>query len=410
MTTDREDTSSLAAKAALLHITGDSETEQKESKEKVEAADASKKDVNSVPDVPDYPSCDYCGDEFAGKLFCSQCRCAYYCSKECQKKHWKAPNGHKAKCSKMEEICKTKAQSFIDACNEFGADVFCTFIDKRDMLRPLYSFKDLIIEFKGLGDNGPYRKALDLGLNNCLYQLFMFERSHVKQRFELGLYVSIVYNVHCFLFRGKRNAPGNTFSCIDGYRVKQYVRCHKEAFEIWFRASLIVIEMFQTQGMDAVKSNDLDVFWEIQKVAYGISCSWMHVFTNKKAAKAILLGSSKEVDDTANERAKWIITQVKAILNNFTSIETPDNNVVEGQTNIFIALMQLRIEEFGIDIGDFVQLLEVKGGKKNRYEYLAIPLAEATIKKGRPLDTNENNQITQQYLVMCRKSHLGEYY
>lgn len=38
-------------------------------------------EMNRVPDVPDYPSCDYCGDEFAGKLFCSQCRCAFYCSK-----------------------------------------------------------------------------------------------------------------------------------------------------------------------------------------------------------------------------------------------------------------------------------------------------------------------------------------
>ena len=38
-------------------------------------------EMNRVPEVPDYPSCDYCGDESAGKLFCSQCRCAYYCSK-----------------------------------------------------------------------------------------------------------------------------------------------------------------------------------------------------------------------------------------------------------------------------------------------------------------------------------------
>ncbi|GFH50004.1 peptidase C19, ubiquitin carboxyl-terminal hydrolase 2 [Chaetoceros tenuissimus] len=96
-------TSSLAAKAAQLQSAEDSETEQKELAEEGEVGNSSKQDMRKIPEVPDYPSCDYCGEEFAGKLFCSQCRSAYYCSKECQKKHWKAPNGHKANCLKMEE-------------------------------------------------------------------------------------------------------------------------------------------------------------------------------------------------------------------------------------------------------------------------------------------------------------------
>ena len=75
------DTSSLAAKAALLQIAEDSEIVKNEMTEKVEASDTNKQDMYAVPEVPDYPSCDYCGDEFAGKLFCSQCRCAFYCSK-----------------------------------------------------------------------------------------------------------------------------------------------------------------------------------------------------------------------------------------------------------------------------------------------------------------------------------------
>ena len=75
-------TSSLVAKAALLRITTeDSASEEREMAEEVEAVDSSKENMNRIPDVPDYPSCDYCGDEFAGKLFCSQCRCAFYCSK-----------------------------------------------------------------------------------------------------------------------------------------------------------------------------------------------------------------------------------------------------------------------------------------------------------------------------------------
>ena len=78
---DSDNTSSLAAKTALLHIAEDLEIEQNEMTEKAKAVDISKQDMRGVPDVPDYPSCDYCGEEFAGKLFCSQCRCAFYCSK-----------------------------------------------------------------------------------------------------------------------------------------------------------------------------------------------------------------------------------------------------------------------------------------------------------------------------------------
>ena len=33
------------------------------------------------PEVSDFPSCDFCGVEYSGKLFCSKCKCVFYCSK-----------------------------------------------------------------------------------------------------------------------------------------------------------------------------------------------------------------------------------------------------------------------------------------------------------------------------------------
>ena len=36
---------------------------------------------NHDSEVSDFPSCDFCGVENAGRLFCSQCRCVFYCSK-----------------------------------------------------------------------------------------------------------------------------------------------------------------------------------------------------------------------------------------------------------------------------------------------------------------------------------------
>lgn len=46
-------------------------------------------------------SCGFCGAEKENLSKCSRCKCVYYCSKECQKSHWKA---HKPKCKTTSEI------------------------------------------------------------------------------------------------------------------------------------------------------------------------------------------------------------------------------------------------------------------------------------------------------------------
>ena len=45
--------------------------------------------------------CGVCGKE--GKVYkqCSRCTCVYYCSVDCQRKHWKE-GGHKDECKKLD--------------------------------------------------------------------------------------------------------------------------------------------------------------------------------------------------------------------------------------------------------------------------------------------------------------------
>lgn len=62
-------------------------------------------------------------------------------------------------------------------------------------------------------------------------------------------------------------------------------------------------------------------------------------------------------------------------------------------------MIQLRMEEFGIDIGDFLQLLEFKVDEKIAYECVAIPFAKGYIEKGGRLDTNERKQIMWQFAM-----------
>lgn len=298
----------------------------------------------------------------------------------------------------MEQICKTKAESFICAYDEFfevGVDD-----NERDArvsfslrLKKMYLALDCLA---GLGENGPYMKAIELGLNEYLLQLFMFEIRAVKQFFQRGVYLSIVGPIVYSLFYRKRSVGNRTVRCIDGFRVKTYVRSNEKAFESWFAASLQAIAIFQTQGLDAFQRNDLDSFRKIEKVADDSVRSWAHVFVNKKAAKAILLGSSKEVDGAAKERAKWIIDHINVITNNFPSIELPVKRVMEIRTYFFTAVIILQMKEFGIDVEDFFQLLQVKGDKKFMYECVAFPMAEGALKKGEYLDENEKKQILQQ--------------
>lgn len=57
--------------------------------------------------------CAFCGrveDKGGPKMqFCSRCKCMYYCSRDCQAKHWKA--GHKKTCKPLDEPIMVKKAS-----------------------------------------------------------------------------------------------------------------------------------------------------------------------------------------------------------------------------------------------------------------------------------------------------------
>ena len=75
MTDDAEETLA-AAEALILRTMKDLGIEKEEIAEAVQ-----EQVINKDNGDPDYPSCDGCGEEFAGKFFCSQCHSAFYCSK-----------------------------------------------------------------------------------------------------------------------------------------------------------------------------------------------------------------------------------------------------------------------------------------------------------------------------------------
>ncbi len=216
--------------------------------------------------------------------------------------------------------------------------------------------------------------------------------------------MSFAQVVHCALFRNDRNIPGNVISGMDGYRIKEYVHSNENAFEKWFDASMTIIKIFQTQAMKPMQRGDDQFFLKIQKIARDIAAAWSLTFTNKKAAKAILLGSTKQVDDASKERAKWIISHMKCIIPQSDDNKLYNESFPGEQTNMLTALIELRMEEFGIVVGDFMQLLGLTGwARRLMYEHMAIPFAEATIKKGTFITNTEKKEILRQHVTSGKK-------
>jgi len=352
----------------------------KEYSDKIEKATGERPIMGQAPDVPDCPSCDCCGKDYEGVFECSRCTSVFYCSKECQKFHWKS-GGHKAACETMQQQCEDAAHAFLNTvCNEDGP------IEHRFALNL----------WTGLDGAGAYNIALNVNLNGSLQKLMQDEIENADERFSSGILASFTEMLICTLFRSGRNIPGSVFSNIDAYRVKKYVHSSDDAFEKWFEASLKMISIFVTRALDASRAGNLNYFWSVQKMVRDIAAGWGFVFTSSKASKAIFLGTSKGVDESARARAKWIILQLKRILPLFP-FDSPDNSAIEGQVNMFTAMVEIRLKRYGIDVGNFMSLIGLEGRRKQMYEAMALPFAEATMAKGRSLTSAESQQAIVEY-------------
>lgn len=113
---------------------------------------------------------------------------------------------------------------------------------------------------------------------------------------------------------------------------------------------------------------------------------------------AILLGSSKVVDEAATDRVKWMIQQISKIMYQF-----PEDSPIKGEFYTFIALIELRVQEFGIDVGNFEKVLGLKGDSfKLSYYDVAVPLAVAIIAKGKRLTNLEIHEAVRKHAQSVR--------
>ncbi len=78
--------------------------------------------------------------------------------------------------------------------------------------------------------------------------------------------------------------------------------------------------------------------------------------------------------------------------------DSPDNSAIEGQVNMFTAMIEIRLEQFGVEVGgNYVSLLGLKGQRFHMYNDMAIPFALGTIAKGRSLMSHESQMAIMEY-------------
>jgi len=325
----------------------------------------------------DRPACDGCRKEEGGTLICAGCQYAIYCSSRCQRQAWKA--GHKNECSKLKEECE-----------QYGREIVALL---RDSSIPFVR-RVMSINCGPLRRSGTYKAALSEGFNDAIRELLQEENDSIMERFRHseGL-ISFSQTVMVELFRGQR-FEDNSFTYVDSVRIKKYVLSHPDALYVWIDSLKQVVRA----------ALDREVFMrqegqQIHSMAAEAVSGWSRVFISTKAARAILMGESKEANAAVVARVKTIAGKFKKIMRCISNApkERDRNQLLSGRIDLVVAIADARLREFDINVS-FVNLIGAKSFKDEYYTKFAIPYAKHAIAKGALLTQDEGADLIRQSL------------
>jgi hypothetical protein len=326
---------------------------------------------------PPIPSCDACGKEWSGNLKCSVCDSVFYCSKDCQRIAWKE-GGHKKACKTMKSECERMGKEVVD-CMMNGTGRARTHPD--DLLQQI----DTV---------GSYQAAVSAGLEKAILQLFKEETNEeaLVQRWRStngpdGY--SMTQEIMCSIFRGQRVEGRGTkcrgFSAVDAQRIKEYIHSDPTALDVWFDASMSNVKV----PFDAAVHQSIHQPVALRS-ARDVLAAWCLIFTNARASRYVLFNGNRESDESTMPRAKSIAKRIAKTLAKRWSVsnERDPGGTLEGMMMQIAAMIHYRLKEYKVEI-DFEKLLKLKGICAQTYKSMAVPLAEATIKKGATLTNDE---------------------
>jgi len=337
---------------------------------------------NYAPQTPDIPPCDYCGKNWSGNQSCGRCKMVFYCGRECQIGDWK--HGHKEECPEMKETSELAAKEVVSMM-------------KDPELPPWGRVNE---QLKRLDIEGPYRLAVQkYDLNGAIYQLMIDDSEETLNRNCKGIHLSYVSWIMSTLFRGGRREGkdhgSGGFSHLDPSRCRSYLKSSDDAFEVWWKASLVTVGMF----LDPRIARHDEKRYPAMRTARDVASAWSMVFTDPKISKAIFLKKTDEGEKKKNvPRVERMLKELGKTLKKFWHVadDLDTGSAVEGHLNQVGGMIHLRCQEYGIKLKpNTVKLLGLKGQQKAIFLELTIPFAKCTIAKGRALTTAETQSILQ---------------
>ena len=192
-------------------------------------------------------------------------------------------------------------------------------------------------------------------------------------------------------------AAGEVRQTIDAGRIIDYIASSDTALDTWWDATLAV---YLVPFREDLFAHDDHKQFKANKAARDIVAGWSMVLANPITSKFVLLGTlnDQEVDPAAAvERAQSLALRMQrtfaTVYADSTREDDDTNSNIEGLLHQVAAMIHCRLQEYKVPV-DFESQLKLRGTPALLHRDLAVPCAEATIRKGSALTVQESNQVT----------------
>ena len=317
--------------------------------------------------------CEGCGisQEDADKelLRCARCHQVCYCSRECQKIHWK--ESHKKICNQVTAADKEEGKRVIEEMKQGDVSSMQT-LQRSDAAYDVAKKCGLFATMEGL-----FQQDVEGKLPN--------DKNYFSTTQELITHI----------FKGNREVH-DRYTCACPVRMKEYIKSSATAWDNMMDATLN-----QAKSMTN-KDSRLNVelgAWR-HSAARDVFATINLALLHEKVAKALFFKSratGKRSSEEAREYALNIMApKLKSFFKNggegFASGQVDRNETIQNNVNHFTALLSYWYRTLNVDVDDpnaFINTMQLNDAQEFKYETIARPLAEGSIKYGRMMTMDE---------------------